>query len=107
LRRGLNDCGENRKVQKRLPQALKRGYIFDELTARVNSCPSRSSRPTSEEVAEKVVLAPDCRLSGYKAAICFVGLSAGVGSACEQQVPRAPSARFGMTSAKEGLDPQR
>jgi hypothetical protein len=34
-------------VQKQLLQALKRGFIFDSLTARVNSCPSRSWRSLS------------------------------------------------------------
>jgi len=29
------------------PQALKRGHIFNDLTARVNSCPSRSMRSQS------------------------------------------------------------
>jgi hypothetical protein len=27
---------------KSIPQALKRGFIFDDLTARMNSCPSRT-----------------------------------------------------------------
>jgi hypothetical protein len=34
-------------AKKRSPQALKRGRIFNDLTARVNSCPSRSLRFTA------------------------------------------------------------
>jgi hypothetical protein len=39
----IEDCAENLpRTQEGVPQALKRGWIFKDLTARMNSCPSRT-----------------------------------------------------------------
>jgi len=41
-----------------LPQALKRGFIFNDLTARMNSCPSRTCSNWSFSATSEVVPFP-------------------------------------------------
>src|SRR5437879_12893683 len=65
-------CGTTEEVAeksvvdaKSVPQALKRGYIFNDLTARLKSCPSRSRAGRGSSVGSEIVPFPILRRRGF------------------------------------------
>lgn len=59
--RGLTARGDNQRVRSTsLPQALKRGSIFSDLTAQLKSCPSQSQLDPSFATGSRALFKQSC-----------------------------------------------